>query len=300
MSVTAIELRGLVRRFGERTALHGLTLSVPAGATLAVLGRNGAGKSTLLRILATLLRPSRGRGHGPRPGPPRPRLCGARRIGYLGHDPLLYRDLSGRENLLSRPPPWRPGGASRGVTGGRRDAGPGRGPRPSLSRGMVQRLAICRAVLHRPEFSCWTSPGPTWILGRPSGRLDDRARGGAPRAHQPRSPQALAEADLVLGLRDGRMEFAGPADEVDPPVWRSSTCERRSRRGSAQRPTQERPPALPLRESRTAWIVLGKDLRWNADARDPPGDGPVLHHHVCHLPFRPEPGRLSGSWRQAS
>ncbi|HEY6399235.1 MAG TPA: ATP-binding cassette domain-containing protein, partial [Solirubrobacteraceae bacterium] len=56
----AIELRGLTRNFGERTALHEVTIAVPAGATLAVLGRNGAGKSTLLRILATLLRPHSG------------------------------------------------------------------------------------------------------------------------------------------------------------------------------------------------------------------------------------------------
>ena len=56
----AIELRGLTRYFGERTALRDVSVSVPAGATLAVLGRNGAGKSTLLRILATLLRPHAG------------------------------------------------------------------------------------------------------------------------------------------------------------------------------------------------------------------------------------------------
>ena len=57
---SAIELRGLTRRFGERAALKNVTVEVPVGATLAVLGRNGAGKSTLLRILATLLRPHTG------------------------------------------------------------------------------------------------------------------------------------------------------------------------------------------------------------------------------------------------
>ena len=56
----AIELRGLARYFGERVALRDVTVRVPAGATLAVLGRNGAGKSTLLRILASLLRPHAG------------------------------------------------------------------------------------------------------------------------------------------------------------------------------------------------------------------------------------------------
>src|SRR5204862_4206591 len=56
----AIELRAVARRFGERTALRDVSVLVPRGATLAVLGRNGAGKSTLLRILATLLRPHGG------------------------------------------------------------------------------------------------------------------------------------------------------------------------------------------------------------------------------------------------
>ena len=60
-SHAAIELHGLTRHFGERTALREVSVQVPAGATLAVLGRNGAGKSTLLRILATLLRPHAGR-----------------------------------------------------------------------------------------------------------------------------------------------------------------------------------------------------------------------------------------------
>src|SRR5579871_5800537 len=95
----AIELRGLTRRFGERAALKNVTVAVPPGATLAVLGRNGAGKSTLLRILAGLLRP-----HGGEAtvfGEPLPRRAFAVRgqIGLLAHDPLLYRELSGRENL---------------------------------------------------------------------------------------------------------------------------------------------------------------------------------------------------------
>ena len=62
----AIELDGLTRRYGERVALEGVTLAIPAGATLVVFGPNGAGKSTLLRVLATLLRPHGGvvRVHG--------------------------------------------------------------------------------------------------------------------------------------------------------------------------------------------------------------------------------------------
>ena len=95
----AIELRDLTRHFGERTALRAISVSVPAGATLAVLGRNGAGKSTLLRILATLLRPHAG--EVALLGEPLPRRAFAvrARLGFLAHEPLLYSDLTGRENL---------------------------------------------------------------------------------------------------------------------------------------------------------------------------------------------------------
>ena len=58
--VAALELSDVTRRYGERTALAGLTVTVAAGQTLAVLGPNGAGKTTLLRLLATLLRPHGG------------------------------------------------------------------------------------------------------------------------------------------------------------------------------------------------------------------------------------------------
>jgi heme exporter protein A len=56
----AIALEGLERNYGDRAALTGVTVSVPAGATLAVFGSNGAGKTTLLRVLAGLLRPHAG------------------------------------------------------------------------------------------------------------------------------------------------------------------------------------------------------------------------------------------------
>src|SRR5438874_7594253 len=143
-----IELRGLSRHFGERTALREVSASVPAGATLAVLGRNGAGKSTLLRILATLLRPHAGEVQvlgQPLPG----RAFAVRgQLGLLGHEPLLYRDLTGRENLLYHAGLHRVGTERvqellDAVDMGHRADDPVR----SLSRGLVQRLAVCRAVL---------------------------------------------------------------------------------------------------------------------------------------------------------
>ena len=98
-ATTAIELDGLTRRYGERVALADLTLSLPAGATLVVFGPNGAGKTTLLRVLATLLRPHAGSARILGRTLPDEGWAVRGRIGLLSHAPLLYRDLTGRENL---------------------------------------------------------------------------------------------------------------------------------------------------------------------------------------------------------
>ena len=214
----AIELRGLARHFGERTALRDVTISVPAGATLAVLGRNGAGKSTLLRILATLLRPHAGEVALLGEQLPRRAFAVRGRLGLLAHEPLLYRDLSGRENL-------RYHARLHDVRAGRVDEvleAVGMAPRAddpvrSLSRGMVQRLAVARAVLHRPELLLLDEPRAN--LDPAAGELVEPLIGraaGATRvitSHDPRA--ALAEADLVLGLKDGRPAFVAEPGQVD-------------------------------------------------------------------------------------
>src|ERR1700744_2797317 len=95
----AIGLVGLRRVYGDRAALAGIDLEVARGESLIVLGPNGAGKTTLLRILAPLLRPTGGEVEllGCKLPDEAWKLRG--KIGYLGHEPLLYRDLTGRENL---------------------------------------------------------------------------------------------------------------------------------------------------------------------------------------------------------
>ena len=57
----AIQVDGLVKRFGEQTAVDRVDLAVPTGSVFGLLGPNGAGKTTIVRILATLLRPDAGR-----------------------------------------------------------------------------------------------------------------------------------------------------------------------------------------------------------------------------------------------
>jgi heme exporter protein A len=215
----AIELRGASRRFGERDALRDVTATVPAGATLAVLGRNGAGKSTLLRILATLLRPHQG--EVTILGEPLPKRAFSvrARIGYLGHEPLLYRDLSGRENLtyharLHRVSEDRIEQLLDAVQMRHRGDDPVR----LLSRGMVQRLAVCRAVLHKPAVLLLDEPRASLdpaaeelvepLIGRPAGATR------VVTSHDPGA--ALAEADLVLGLKDGRVAFLAEPAQLQP------------------------------------------------------------------------------------
>jgi heme exporter protein A len=208
----AIELRGLTRFFGERTALREVSVRVPAGTTLAVLGRNGAGKSTLIRILATLLRPHRG--DVMLFGEPLPRRAFAvrSRLGLLAHEPLLYNDLTARENLryharLHSVQSDRVEELLGAVNMERRGDEPVR----LLSRGMIQRLAVCRAVLHRPDLLLLDEPRAN--LDPAAGELVEPLIGrasGATRVITSHDPQAaLAEADLVLALKDGRAAFVG-------------------------------------------------------------------------------------------
>jgi heme exporter protein A len=214
----ALELVGLERRYGERIALADVTLSLERGATLVVFGPNGAGKSTLLRVLAGLLRPHEGTvrvlGHRL----PEEDWAVRGRIGLLGHDPLLYRDLTGRENL-------RYHASLHGVRGERIDevleaVGMRRRadePVRSLSRGMVQRLAVCRAVLHDPDVLLLDEPRANLdpaagelvepLIGRASGRTR------VVTSHDPAG--GLADADVVLGLRGGRPELLGAAVDLD-------------------------------------------------------------------------------------
>ena len=94
-----VQVEGLARRYGEREALSDVSLRLQRGQTLVIFGPNGAGKTTLLRVLATLLRPHAGSVEVL--GAPLPQQAWSvrGRIGLLGHEPLLYRELTARENL---------------------------------------------------------------------------------------------------------------------------------------------------------------------------------------------------------
>jgi heme exporter protein A len=216
--VTALSLRGVTRRYGERTALAEVSLTLPVGHTLAVLGANGAGKTTLLRVLSTLLRAHSGElailGHSL----PNDAWAVRAKIGLLGHEPMLYRELTARENL--RLHAKLHGVAAERITellslvslDRRADE-----PLRTLSRGLVQRVAVCRTLLHDPELLLLDEPLANLdpaaceivepLIGRASGKTRVVV------SHDPAG--ALRDADLVLGLKRGRAAIVAAPAQLD-------------------------------------------------------------------------------------
>jgi heme exporter protein A len=156
-----IQVRKLIKRFGPKTVLNQLSLEVAEGEFVAILGPNGAGKTTLLRILSSLSKPTFGEisiaGFSLPSQSANVRQC----LGVVSHLPLLYGDLTAAENLIFY---------------GRMFAVPSLTERVNqvltlvglsnrsedlvrtFSRGMQQRLAIGRAVLHDPEVLLLDEP----------------------------------------------------------------------------------------------------------------------------------------------
>ncbi|MGH7589845.1 MAG: heme ABC exporter ATP-binding protein CcmA [Gemmatimonadales bacterium] len=154
-----LEVRGLTRRYGRSRVLKGVDLTVAPGEVVALLGPNGAGKTTLLRVLAGLARAEDGvvlvRGRHPAADP----LEVHREIGLVEHRSLLYGELTPRENLAFTA---RLFGLERGAVDKaieRLDIGK-HADRPvaSLSRGMVQRTSVARALLHAPSILLLDEP----------------------------------------------------------------------------------------------------------------------------------------------
>ena len=156
-----IQVRKLVKRFGLKTVLRGLDFQVAPGEFVALLGPNGAGKTTFLRILSSLSRPTLGEVRIAGFSLPGQAAAVRRKLGVVSHLPLLYGDLTGEENLRFYGKMYGledlNGRISEvlelvGLAARRRDL------LRTYSRGMQQRLAIGRAVLHDPEVMLFDEP----------------------------------------------------------------------------------------------------------------------------------------------
>ncbi|ACY97971.1 MULTISPECIES: daunorubicin resistance protein DrrA family ABC transporter ATP-binding protein [Thermomonospora] len=152
----AIAVTGLVKRFGEVTAVQGIDFTVEAGEIFGFLGPNGAGKSTTIGMLCTLLRPTAGSARVAGYDVVRERDDVRRNIGLVFQDPTLDGYLSGEQNLrfhaeLYGVPRAALAGRMRqvlemvGLWERRRDKV------NTYSGGMKRRLEIARGLLHSPR-----------------------------------------------------------------------------------------------------------------------------------------------------
>jgi heme exporter protein A len=196
-----IRLRGVSKAFGADVAIDRVDLDIPSGSYVAVMGANGAGKTTLLKVIAGLAVPSKGSvtiaGIAMRRAGPKLRAL----VGVVGHETMLYPDLSARENL-----------AFHARLFGVRDARPAieemadrlgirrvldRSVR-ALSRGTKQRVALARALLHGPSVL---------LLDEPYTGLDEAAAASLSALLE---DLATPERVLVVTLHDVARAISGP------------------------------------------------------------------------------------------
>lgn len=149
-----IHVEGLTRRFGQRTAVDGLTLDVGEGEVVGLLGPNGAGKTTTVRMLACLLAPTAGRARVAGYDVQAEAQMVRSSVGILTESPGFYKRLSVERNLRyfaelhGVPDPRR--AVQRYLE--RLGLGDRRGDAvATLSKGLRQRLALARALVHEPK-----------------------------------------------------------------------------------------------------------------------------------------------------
>lgn len=207
----------------ERPILQDVNLEIHAGRYVALLGANGAGKSTLLRILATLMPASEGKLllFGQEVG--RDAADIRSRIGLIGHQSMLYRDLTARENLeffgqlYGISDPFERAESLLEAVGllDRADD-----PIKAFSRGMTQRVAIARALVHSPELLLADEPFEG--LDAPSSRVLEELLA---KLHQSGKtvilvnhdiPQSLRLVERAVVLRRGQVVIDDAAAKLDP------------------------------------------------------------------------------------
>jgi ABC-type multidrug transport system ATPase subunit len=224
---SAIEARGLSKDYGYQAVLRQIDLAVLPGQTVGLMGPNGAGKTTLLSCLAAIVRPTEGevRWFGnPASGAVRLRKW----IGMVAHESRLYPHLTLLENLVFSgriygvPRPRRVAVQRLGEAGlaASIDRLPG-----EVSRGMRQRAAVARALLHKPRILLFDEPfsgldtdGVQWLT-----EILQQLRGaGCAICFTSHDAARTAQvADAIWYLTAGRLRNIGGAAVTAPDVRRA-------------------------------------------------------------------------------
>ena len=216
-----VQTVGLGKSFDNRPILRDVNLVIQSGSFVSLVGPNGAGKSTLLHVLSTLTAPTAGElalfgrsaGHN---------VAALRaRIGVIGHQPMLYRDLSARENLLFFGRLYgvrRPDDRARELLQRVELAERADDFVRTFSRGMLQRVAIARALMHQPELILADEPftgldvASIRTLEALLAELHDAGRTIMLANHD--IAQSLRLADRVVLLRGGGVALDRPTDQI--------------------------------------------------------------------------------------
>ncbi len=218
-----IRVRGLEKTFGNTVALCGVDLDVAGGEFLIVVGPNGAGKTTLIRVLATLSRPTAGEVRIGGLDPVHDAVAIRRRLGMVSHQPLLYEDLTAAENLAFYGRMYDVPNLPRRIKELLDQVGliaRGDDAVRTFSRGMQQRLAIARALLHDP---------PLLLMDEPFTGLDQQAAAMLSRVLESVGTsgartvvmtthdleRGLAMGDRLVILARGQIVYQARRDELD-------------------------------------------------------------------------------------
>jgi len=218
----AVETAELTRRYGTARALNRLDLTIPWDQRLAILGPNGAGKTTLLRIVATLVRPTSGQITVGGLALPGQAAAVRRHIGLVSHQTFLYEELTARENLLFYGRLYRVANPREradlllervGLTERADDRV------RTFSRGLQQRLALARAVVHDPSILLLDEPD----TGLDVAGLDLLSRLAVDESGRRRTvlltthdlQRAIALSDRVVVLANGVVILDRAAERVD-------------------------------------------------------------------------------------
>lgn len=234
---SSIKIRGLVKRYGERTVVNGVSAEVGTGEVVGLLGPNGAGKTTTFYIVVGLVKPDGGsvvldKDEAEIDLTGSPMYSRARNgIGYLAQENSIFRKLSVGDNIRLI---WEQNGIPRDEQErrlpalleefGLRAFVDARGD--SLSGGERRRVEIARALAIEPAFLLLDEPftgiDPIAVADIQAmiRQLRDRGLGILITDHQVR--ETLAIVDRAYIMNNGRIEVSGTAQEVlDSPIART-------------------------------------------------------------------------------